>query len=302
MNINQVRYFEAALEEGSFSAAARAQFVTVQAVSKAIADLERELGQPLFIRENRCVRPTEFGLAFHVKALPVLAAFENLETFAETYGEDEDPRPMRMLLCAPPFPNSEVVVPNIAALLGKAVGIEVTMGLSNSQDGVAALLSEQVDAIITIGKCEHRGIECVPVGTMQTGIAVLESHPLTKKAAVSIEDLNPYTVLLASEFDDFAQSIMSIYRECGLESECVKVSTKDAEFELGRFMEEGGYVFCANIPPLFKDMDDLAMVPIDQEHVEPVPICICTLKGKNVPQYKALVRMASSPAVLMSIM
>lgn len=60
--------------------------------------------------------------------------------------------------------------------------------------------------------------------------------------------------------------------------------------------------FCANIPPLFKDIDDLVMVPIDQEHVEPVPICICTLKGKNVPQYKALVRMASNPAVLMSIM
>ena len=302
MNINQVRYFEAALEEGSFSAAARAQFVTVQAVSKAIADLERELGQPLFIRENRCVRPTEFGQAFHVKALPVLAAFEDLEAFAETYDEDEDASPMRILLCAPPFPNNEVVVPNIASLLGKAVGINVTMKLSNSRDGVSALLSEQVDAIITIGVCEHWGIECIPVGTMQTGIVVLDSHPLAKRASVGIDDLNQYPVLLASEFDDFAQSIMSIYRECGLKSESVKVSTKDTDFELGRFMEEGGYVFCANIPPLFKGIDNLAVVPIDQDHGEPVPICICALKGKDMPQYKALVRMASNPAVLMSIM
>ena len=33
-----------------------------------------------------------------------------------------------------------------------------------------------------------------------------------------------------------------------------------------------------------------------------VPICICALKGKKVPAYKALVRMASNPAVLMSLM
>lgn len=64
MNIGQIRYFVAAFEEGSFSAAARKQFVTVQAVSKAVSDLEGELGKSLFIRGNRSARPTEFGTAF----------------------------------------------------------------------------------------------------------------------------------------------------------------------------------------------------------------------------------------------
>ena len=63
MNIKQITYLAAVIEHGSLSAAAKGQYVTVQAVSKAIADLERELGQSLFVRESRGVHPTPFGKA-----------------------------------------------------------------------------------------------------------------------------------------------------------------------------------------------------------------------------------------------
>ena len=302
MNINQVRYFETVLEEGSFSAAARAQFVTVQAVSKAIADLERELGRALFIRENRCVRPTEFGLVFHSKALPALTAFESLESFAKDYDANEGMRSLNILLCAPAFPKNEVVVPNIATLLGKAIDVDVEMQLATVEAGLAALFSEQVDAIITIGTCSRQGVECVPVGTMQTAVSVQKTHPLATKQTVTIEDLNPYSALQAKEFDDFAESIMSLYRERGLTSPVTHVSMTEPEQNIVDFMSDGGYVFCASIPPLFSNIEEVRMIPIDSADAVAVPICICALKGKKVPAYKALVRMASNPAVLMSIM
>mgnify|MGYP002271203767 FL=1 len=58
LNIKQVRYFVAVFQSGSLSAAAKEQYVTVQAVSKAIADLERELKNELFVRESRGVHST----------------------------------------------------------------------------------------------------------------------------------------------------------------------------------------------------------------------------------------------------
>ena len=82
LNIKQVRYFVAVFQSGSLSAAAKEQYVTVQAVSKAIADLERELKNELFVRESRGVHPTLFGKAFYVKAEPVLRSFDELEAFA----------------------------------------------------------------------------------------------------------------------------------------------------------------------------------------------------------------------------
>lgn len=62
VNIKQIKYFMSAAQHDSLSAAAKEQYVTVQAVSKAIADLERELGSQLFIRESRGVKLTTFGV------------------------------------------------------------------------------------------------------------------------------------------------------------------------------------------------------------------------------------------------
>lgn len=50
------------MNAGSFSGAAREANVTVQAVSKAIGELEAELGEPLFVRRSKGAVPTAFGL------------------------------------------------------------------------------------------------------------------------------------------------------------------------------------------------------------------------------------------------
>lgn len=61
MNIKQVRYVCAIMDLGSFSAAAAHEGVSVQAVSKAMAELESSLGGPLFERRSAGVVPTALG-------------------------------------------------------------------------------------------------------------------------------------------------------------------------------------------------------------------------------------------------
>ena len=53
MNIQQLRYFCSVMRIGTFSGAARAEGVSVQAVSKALGALEEELGLPLFPEEEQ---------------------------------------------------------------------------------------------------------------------------------------------------------------------------------------------------------------------------------------------------------
>lgn len=45
MNLKQIEYLASVVKNGSFSLAAKECCVTVQAISKAMADLERELGE-----------------------------------------------------------------------------------------------------------------------------------------------------------------------------------------------------------------------------------------------------------------
>jgi DNA-binding transcriptional LysR family regulator len=64
MELRHLRYFKAVAEHGSFSGAARGIFVSQSALSEQIADLERELGVPLFDRSERKLRLTVHGEIF----------------------------------------------------------------------------------------------------------------------------------------------------------------------------------------------------------------------------------------------
>jgi DNA-binding transcriptional LysR family regulator len=61
MNLRQLEYFVAVVEQGSFTAAAERLFVSQPSLSQQIAALERELGGPLLERLPRGVRLTAAG-------------------------------------------------------------------------------------------------------------------------------------------------------------------------------------------------------------------------------------------------
>jgi DNA-binding transcriptional LysR family regulator len=76
MTIQQLRYFLAAAEHGSFTAAARSLYVAQPSLSEQVRQLEAELGVELFARVGRGIVLTEAGRAFRPEAERVLAGVE----------------------------------------------------------------------------------------------------------------------------------------------------------------------------------------------------------------------------------
>lgn len=106
MDIRQIRYFVHAVEGKSLSAAAKRQFVTVQAVSKAISELEHELGIQLLTRGNHGVKPTAVGVAFYERARKTLTNFDELDDFTKHFPTSRDNEHMSIALCSPSFANA----------------------------------------------------------------------------------------------------------------------------------------------------------------------------------------------------
>jgi DNA-binding transcriptional LysR family regulator len=77
LSLQQVRCFCAALELGSFTAAAEALRVSQPAVAEQVRKLEQLLGIDLFVRAGRGVLPTEAGRAFAEHATRSLQALED---------------------------------------------------------------------------------------------------------------------------------------------------------------------------------------------------------------------------------
>lgn len=84
MRLEQLEYFLAAAEHGSFSAAANALLMAQPSMSEQIRRLEAELGVPLFIRAGRGVELTDAGRLLVPHAERVLAeAQEAIESVRE---------------------------------------------------------------------------------------------------------------------------------------------------------------------------------------------------------------------------
>src|SRR3546814_3140871 len=81
-----IRQFLAVVDAGSFTQAALRIRVTQPALSTGIADLEKLVGTPLFIRNRRQIRLTEAGGRF----LPIARDLERGFRAADSFGRESD--------------------------------------------------------------------------------------------------------------------------------------------------------------------------------------------------------------------
>src|SRR5258708_4956401 len=94
MELQQLRYFREVAEREHVTRAAEKLFVSQSAVSRAVTQLEEELGVPLFYRQGRAVVLSPYGRLFleHVsRALNALESGKRLLN-EQTGGESGDVR------------------------------------------------------------------------------------------------------------------------------------------------------------------------------------------------------------------
>src|ERR1044071_655742 len=81
MRLRHIEVFQAVMETGSMSAAARLIHLTQSAVSRSVANAELQLGYPLFHRVGGHLVPTTEGLALFEESSGI---FERLESLKRT--------------------------------------------------------------------------------------------------------------------------------------------------------------------------------------------------------------------------
>ena len=79
MKLQQLRYFAAVYEQGSFSAAAEKVNATQSGLSMHVSQIEKRYDVTLFRRSSSGVTPTETGRAFYLEAVKVLSAARHAE-------------------------------------------------------------------------------------------------------------------------------------------------------------------------------------------------------------------------------
>ena len=160
MTLQQLEYFLAALDHGSFSQAADALHMAQPSLSEQVRRLEAELGVALFVRGGRGLRPTEAGRALRDHAERVLHEVDGVrEAVADVREVRGGVVTFGILGAARFYPASQIV----ADFRRSYPGVRVRLAGLNSAEVADAIREGDLEAGMVALPIDDRGLDVRPV-------------------------------------------------------------------------------------------------------------------------------------------
>lgn len=183
-----IRQFLAVVDSGNFTRAAKRINVTQPTLSLGIAELERVIGEQLFIREKRQVRLTRAGSAFLSKARIIEQDFQSAENLIGLI--EPTIRPLRIAILASLSTQSYY---NIAKSYDAPEPLEIFEG---SESEIRRRLGQRkIDVAITILKPEDQDQNSLSLFEERYCLLLPNSHPLADKEIIHSREIASETMI-----------------------------------------------------------------------------------------------------------
>ena len=210
MNIQQLRYVVATAEHGSMTAAAGALFVAQPALSRAVRQLEREVGLTLFARDGRGVVVTVDGERFVRRARAVLESIDALHTSAA-----ESPGARPLVIAASPTLQAAVAVPILAGLREHGLAVPTRLvGCGSSAEVADLVAAGRAD----LGLCDSAAPSSLAQVTIgRAEVRLYSPAALQLPSRVALADLARVPLVLPSAGTARRATLDAFFAQCGIE-------------------------------------------------------------------------------------
>lgn len=189
MNLHQFRFVQEAVRRNlNLTETARALHTSQPGISKAIIELEEELGVEIFARHGkRLKRVTEPGVHVLKSIDLIMREVGNLRRIGEQYSKQDS----GTLSIATTHTQARYVLPQPVAKLREAfpkVNVSMHQG---SPDQVAQMLMDEVAeiGIATESLAQYADLITLPCYEWQHMLVLPIAHPLANKTDISLQDL-----------------------------------------------------------------------------------------------------------------
>ena len=197
MDLNQLEAFAAVMTIGSVTGAGRSLGRSQPAISKAIGDLEAELGYALFDRNGPRVTPTGKAFLLYEEVERSLVGLRSIRERAAEIGREEA-QPVH-LVATPAL--ASTIAPAALQLLaqGQAAFPEhIHLRSASAEQVVHAVLHRTVSLGLTSLPVAHRGLDLHWIGEAPCVAVMRADHPLAQKDKITRAALRGERVITMS--------------------------------------------------------------------------------------------------------
>lgn len=268
MNLSQLRYVWEVEKAGSITQAAKNLYMGQPNLSRAIRELEKEIGITLFHRTPQGVEPTEQGARFLTYAKTILSQMDELESLYKHPQAQE----LRFRAAVPRTAYLPAAFADFLCGLSPEARLEVHYEETSSMAALSKAASGEADlAVLRIprlpvyeeyyaGLLQNARLRQDPLWEFRMCLLMSEQHPLAGCGEIPYHLLDGYTELCYSDVQAAPFPLNGISREAVLKKPRRKIflHERGGQFELLRRIP-GSYMWDSPVPPSMLAANGLVM-------------------------------------------
>jgi len=186
MELRQLKYFLAVADARSFASAANTLFVSRQAVSKAISQLETEMGVALFIRDSGGAVLTPAGVMFYDSIRSSITELDQAHSHMLRYGKRYQQH-IRIAFSPGILPLYE---DTLLTFLREQKNLSVEYREYPSSQCLEQLADRKADMVLITHNPQSPELETTPLRTCPYGVLLQDTPNLRSTHSLTFEDLS----------------------------------------------------------------------------------------------------------------
>lgn len=255
MNFQHLRYVIEVEKVKSITKAAKNLYMGQPNLSKAIKDLEKEIGIKIFERTSKGVEPTSSGMEFLHYANTILSQLDELESLYQKKGDKK----MRMRISVPrasymssafsDFINRHESEQEMDVSFREASPIHTIQDVTNGESNVGIVRYQDIYEDYFRNLFQENGLQYEMLHEFDMVLLMQENHPLSQLADIPYHLLDGYIEIVHGDYQIPALKFQEIDKKAKLSQPSRKIYVYDrgSQFDL-LDMVQGAYMWVSPIP------------------------------------------------------
>jgi len=273
MKLNQLYYFKCVCKHGNITNAAKELHISQPAITKAIQELESELGITLLHRTNKNVELTSEGQLFFNKSAAILSDLEALTDEMRDLGHL---RRKSLRIGVPPAIGT-LVLPQLNIIAKEKFGLELEIFDDSSEEVIRAVENDDLDlAIALLGSDYFPGVDYRILKQSSLCFCTSKDNPLAEMEKIHISQLENERIIYFYP----GELIHNLFKKYGITPKYILRSNQMVT--ISNYIT-AGMASTMQFPEAFAAYPDIRAVPL----ADPVPLNISILKKHGKHQFAA---------------